>query len=385
MIRMLNSYTTEIDDIDVAMEEIFGILDLSGLSKNSAGILACNYEFIETGVAEELCRRLPFEVIGMTTMASLSCGDYGMYRLNLTVLTSDEVSFRTASTPELSGEDYEKPLAEAYNDALSELPGPPSLIISFFPFLQDLSGSDILKSFDGACGGIPIWGSVASDTDMGYENCHTIHNGKSAQKSMVMLLLHGPVKPEFIVTSIPDRNIRDRRAVITESEGCLVRTVNDMTLEKYFESVGLSIRIDRDATTVPLMVDYGDGSRPVALAIYSINSDGSFLCGGEMPQGASFFIGDIDHEGILETARATLGQILSKEAPDGVLMLPCVTRYLMLAPDKDDEIKLAGEMIGGKFPYALAYSGGELCPVPGGDGLPRNRHHNYTFSACVLR
>jgi hypothetical protein len=381
---MLTAHTAEIDEVDDAIDEILKQIDVNGLSKNSVGILTCYYEFIETGIMSALCKRLPFDVIGMTTMASASGGDYGMYRLSLTVLTSDDVSFRTASTAPLSREECERPLTDAYREARGDLAGDPSFIISFFPFLQDLSSADVLKSFDAVCGGIPIWGSVASDMDMSYENCCVIHNGRDEKKSLVMLLLHGPVNPDFIVTSIPDKNISNRRAIITESDGCLLKKVNDMTLGDYFNSIGLATRTAQDSTTVPLMVDYCDGSKPVALAIYSIDKDGSALCGGEMPQGASFFVGEIDYDGIIETARASVEQVLSGRAANGLLMLPCVTRYLMLAPDKDAEIKLVVDSVGDKIPYSLAYSGGEVCPVRGGDGRLRNRHHNYTFSACVF-
>jgi hypothetical protein len=65
-------------------------------------------------------------------------------------------------------------------------------------------------------------------------------------------------------------------------------------------------------------------------------------------------------------------------------MLPCVTRYIVLHPNSDAEIKKVIEKVGDKIPYWLAYSGGEICPVRGKDGKLRNRLHNYTFSACVL-
>jgi hypothetical protein len=132
------------------------------------------------------------------------------------------------------------------------------------------------------------------------------------------------------------------------------------------------------------MVDYGDGSKPVALAIYGMNADGSALLGGEAPQGAAFSLGEIDYEGIIETARLSLEQALKTGKKDGLLMLPCVSRYLMLAPRSEDEMKLVMELTGDALPHTLFYSGGEICPIRDRDGKLHNHHHNYTFSACVF-
>ena len=65
--------------------------------------------------------------------------------------------------------------------------------------------------------------------------------------------------------------------------------------------------------------------------------------------------------------------------------MPCVTRYIMLAPDQESELRLIHEELSkdGK-PFMMGYSGGEICPMPGRDGKPRNRFHNYTFCACIL-
>jgi hypothetical protein len=198
-----------------------------------------------------------------------------------------------------------------------------------------------------------------------------------------MLLLHGPVTPEFIVTSIPENNIRDSNAVITESDGCTLKKINDVRVDEYLESVGLLMRAE-DVTTLPLMVHYGDDSKPVALAIYGMDEEGGILCGGEVPQGSLLAVGQIDSDGIIETAKMSVEQVLGCGKKGGVLMHPCVTRYIMLAPHQDEEFRLVAQVFEGRIPYAMGYSGGEVCPVRAGDGTYHNRCHNYTFSVCVF-
>jgi hypothetical protein len=115
-----------------------------------------------------------------------------------------------------------------------------------------------------------------------------------------------------------------------------------------------------------------------------MNADGSALLGGEAPQGASFSVGEINYEGIIESARQSVERALKTGKKDGLLMLPCVTRYLMLSPQSEDEMKLVKEMAGDLLPHALFYSGGEICPIRDKDGRLHNHHHNFTFSACAF-
>ncbi|MDR1489291.1 MAG: FIST C-terminal domain-containing protein [Desulfovibrio sp.] len=383
MITMFTAQTEEVDDIESAAAEILQQVDGARQYANSVGILLCHPEFVESGVAEELCARLPFDVIGMTTMAMATGAGHGEFMLSLTVLSADDVVFRTVVTEPLSTADARGRLGAAYDAARATLPDSPAFIISFFPFLSDISSADVLRHLDAVCGGIPVWGSVASGMDMSYADAGVIGNGRVHEKSVVMLLLYGPLEPEFILASLPEKNIGDRRALITESDGCILKKVNDIPLLDYFSDVGIVMRIGQDNTTLPLMVDYGDGSKPVALAVYSLTPENWAVCGGEMPEGAFFFCGEVDKDGIMESAGDALAQIQGLKGKNCLLMLPCVTRYIMMTPVPDEEIRLVRDTLGGR-PFVLGLSGGEICPVKDRDGILRNRHHNFSFSACLF-
>jgi len=123
----------------------------------------------------------------------------------------------------------------------------------------------------------------------------------------------------------------------------------------------------------------------VALGFYTLFEDGSFLTGGAMPVGTSVAVGSIDASGIFESAEDGLKQILDNNDRQATLLLPCVTRYLMLAPDQEGELRLIKEKLTSSGrPFMMGYSGGEICPMPDQEGKLRNRFHNYTFCACVL-
>jgi hypothetical protein len=389
MLKMRNACTSEIDDADSAVAEILEQLDVEkNLLKNSVGILGCNIEYLELGTVRELCKRLPFDVIGCTTLGSSVHGRYGAELLSLSVLTSDDVTFSAAYTdPLVSGDiaEVRKSIESAYGRARAKLSGDPSLILGAFPIVTEVGGSALLKELDKLCGGAPIFGALANDQLLRFDSSFTIWNGESHPLSIVMVLVQGNVNPKFHVTAFPEKNIQKRKAIITESDDCLLKKVNDMPFVKYLETLGLNER-DTVATmgAVPLLVDYGSGTKPVAIGIYKITPEGYALCGGEAPVGAGLSIGLIDYEGIMETAESSVNNAKNQDEVNGVLMFPCMSRAQMISPNSMDEMKKVIDVLGTEVPYMLCYGGGEICPIYGEDGKTYNHFHNYTFTACVF-
>ncbi len=384
MITMFTARTSEIDEIEEAIREIQSQIDFSALKKNAGGLIFCHIDFIESGVVTALCEALPFPVIGMTSMAGADGHGYGLYDLTLTVLTSDEVAFEVGMTGSINNENYKAEAEQLYQSIRGRVSEDPAMIFTFMPSMREVSGYEVVAAMDEACGGIPMWGSITNSIDFNYETVKTICNGECLTAGVAMMFVNGPVQPEFIVSSIPERNISNNRAVITKSEGAILREVNDQPILEYLAKIGLVINKE-NITTTPLMLYYADSEEPVALGFYTLFDDGSVLTGGEMPEGTSFAVGSIDAAGIFESAENGLEKILRLEKRQATLLLPCVTRYIMLSPDQESELRLITEKLdaSGK-PFMMGYSGGEICPMPGADGKLHNRFHNYTFCACIL-
>ena len=75
MLKCASVYTTEVDDPEIALNEIKGQLEKKlTLLENSVGIIMCHPEFIPTGVLKAVCEGLPFDLAGTTT-ASQSVND----------------------------------------------------------------------------------------------------------------------------------------------------------------------------------------------------------------------------------------------------------------------------------------------------------------------
>ena len=383
MIQMMTAYTTEIDEIEDGINEILGQIDFGKLKTNSAGLVTCHYDFAQTDFIEKLREKLPFDIIGMTTLASANNHGFDMYALTLTVLTSDDIIFKTALSKPINNENFTENIDALYKGITKDTEGDPSLIIAFFPYLKDLSGAHLLNALDKACGGIPVWGSLATNIDVDYERCHAFRNEIAGQSSMAILLMYGEIDPDFIIISIPEQNITNAHGVITESDGCILKKINGLPALEYLESIGVTF-IEKATAITPLMVYYDNNTEPVALAIYSILDDGGFLCGGEMTEGAALAVGEISSQGILATARDALDKLQAAGKKDGALILPCMTRYIMLTSNQNAELELIYNSMQNKMPFIMGYSGGEVCPVRDSSGRLYNRFHNFTFSACVF-
>ena len=384
MITMHTARTSEIDEISEAIDEIKRQIDFSALKKNSGGLLFCHIDFIESGVVAALCEELPFNVIGMTSMASADERGYGLYDLTLTVLTSDEVGFEVGMTNNIDRDNFTHESEKLYKRVRGKVADDPSLIVTFMPYVRDISGYEVLAAMDKSCNGLPMWGSITYNLDYAYETVQTICNGKALPAGIALMFLNGPIEPKFIVSSIPERNITTNRAVITSSDGVIVRKINDLSVLDYLADMGLTVARENINTT-PIMVYYDDAEEAVALAFYTLLDDGSVLAGGELPTGTPISIGSIDAHGIFESSEAGLNRILELQDRQATLLLPCVTRYIMLAPDQERELRLITKRLAAAGrPFMMGYSGGEICPMPGTDGQLYNRFHNYSFCACIL-
>lgn len=381
---MYTARTSEIDDIEEAISEIKSQIDFTALKKNSGGLIFCHIDFVDSGVVAALCQQLPLTMMGMTSMASADEHGYSLFELTLTVLTSDDVTFEVGMTDSIDHDNYADEIDRLYKRMRGQVASDPAMIATFMPYIPDVSGYEVVAAMDTACNGIPLWGAITNNIDFNYETVHTICNGRYLRAGLAMMFISGPVAPHFIVSSLPERNIASNRAIITKSDGAILHEINDLPVLEYLSNIGLVITKE-NITTTPLMVYYEGQEEPVALGFYTLFEDGSVLTGGEMPEGTSFAVGSIDKEGIFESAEAGLKEILDCENRQATLLLPCVTRYIMLAPNQESELQLIKDTLtkSGQ-PFMMGYSGGEICPMPGPDGRLRNRFHNYSFCACVL-
>jgi hypothetical protein len=386
MIKMLTAYTNEIDDIDIATEEILKQLDIeNNLLKNSLGILTCYSEFIDSGVVEALCKKLPFEVIGGTTLANSVPAQIGQMMLALTVLTSDDAEFSASVSENIDQENIEnlnKEISTAYTKAVAGLKSEPKLIFTVTQLFMKLAGDSVVEAFDKASGGVPLFGTLAVDHTVTYEKTQTIFNGKAYKNAIVMAAVCGNVEPKFSIVSVSPNKILKHLAVITESKGNLLIGVNGVPATEYLASIGLSPEKIKNYNAVPFMISDKRASQFIARGIFGMMENGSVICGGTMPVGCNLSVGSMDRSEVIATTKDMMNKILASSDSCGLLAFSCIARNLILGVDTTAEMEAAKEVLGNKIPYSFNYSGGEICPVYNNEGKLENRFHNYTLVVC---
>ncbi|MDL2254018.1 FIST C-terminal domain-containing protein [Ruminococcaceae bacterium OttesenSCG-928-I18] len=384
MLKMLTSYTYEADDVSAAVEEILGQLDLENNAlAHSAGLILCYSDFVGTGVVEALCKAVPFEVVGCTTLGLATGAQVGTVMLTFTVFTSDEVQFSTALAQDL-GDNQKGPIHEAWHAACEKLgPARPGLCLTFSPMLKHVGGDILSRELNDAAGATPVFGTIACDDNPDYSDARTIYHGDACREAMALLLMSDEVKPRFFMGSIPDDKIQREKAIITRAEHNIINEVNGKPFIEYAKTLGLYKGDGIEGmNTIPLIIDYGDGAPPVAAAIYMLSEDGA-ICGVPTPQNATLAIGSIDVPDILATTARLSGEIAGLGQVNGILAFSCLARGYVLGADIEAEFDLLRRAFGAT-PYTAGYAGGEFCPLYRSESETVNRFHNFTFIGCVL-
>lgn len=385
MPKMLTAYTSELDDPELAVEEILEQLNAQGgCLAHSVGIVNCYTDYVDSGVFALLKEALPFEIVGCTTMLGGNNSEGGPLLLNLAVLTGEDVSFSVASGAIHTREDREK-AADAYREAAARLTGEPALALVFLPPHAAASGESIFRAIEGASGSLPIFGTVASDYRPGFVNSEVIAGAEHGKDIYAMVLVQGNIDPSFVVMHVSEDKLQKQRAVITESTDNILISINGMRSLDYMRTIGIS-RGDglEGVAAVPLLIDYGDGSKPVIRDITGATEEGYLVCAGTVRKGASFAIGAVDGPDIIAISRQAARRVLEANKRSGALIFPCISRALALGMDVAAEMEGVREVLGDSLPYIVGYSGGEVCPVATDSGGLANRFHNFSFVACVF-
>jgi hypothetical protein len=385
MIRTLTAFTEEIDDIDAAVSEILEQLDLEkNLLKNSAGILHCCGDFLESGVVKALCGRLPFDTVGSTTMSVSAPSFMSQLGLCLMVLTSDSVSF-TAGVSGPVSDNAEPPVTELYNRIVAPLPEKPALLMPFIPFSFDVAGDEFIEQIDALSGGIPAFGTLSISNEPDYSKTFTIYNGQGYPASLALLALSGDLKPSFLSVSVHEENILKQKGVVTGASRNILQSANNMPAVTYLESLGF-LKKGGDVSalaSIPLVVYLKDGSTLIRAAIASRGTEEVVLCGA-VPVDSTIALAPMSVEDVVNSTGSGIRDALAQAGDRSLLMYSCAARTWTLGMQAMAEHEKAEECIAGKAPYCFAYSGGEIFPAFLENGSVVNHLQNDSLIICIL-
>jgi hypothetical protein len=391
MIKALAARTDEVDDADLAVGEIFDRLGISGgknLMRNSIGIIACHLDFINSGVVGAICERAPFDVVGVSTLGSATADEGGELILSMVVLTSDDVSFSAGLSGSLE-RGCRRQLEEMYRRTFAGLPGRPKLMITFAPSLfntseDSVSGDEIVRILDSISGSVPMFGTLPSDFTTHIRSPMVLFNGRGYADSCAIVLMSGNINPRFKMTQLSERKVLKRKAIVTASKGNCLKEINGAPAVEYVKSLGL---MDDGkivgAESIPLVIDYNDGTPWGMRALNSVTPEGFLILGGEARMNCSIGIGADDRDGVMGSA-SEVADAMAECDYDFLFVVSCVTRNFYLGFDTTDEMDLFRSKLGERAPFLFLYGGGEICPVWARNRDFFNRYHNLTLVCCAL-
>jgi hypothetical protein len=386
MFKVFGVSTVEIDDVDDAINELERGIAENGLLRNSAGLITCHADYIEEGVVAAISEHFAFPVVGITVKTSANSEELSEFMLTLTVFTSDSAEFSAALTDPVTADSAEN----IKNTYLSAAKGrKPALAFIFPGLLTPVSGDFYINALSEVTADIPLFGALSVDHTADYGKSRVLYCGESyADRAAFLLVFSEEIQPKFFLGTLPVNIINREKAEVTGADGSLIKTVNNMTARDYFASVG--INENEDGTLVglnmcTLSVDVGDGTPPFIRAIFSITPEGAVACGGDIPVGAKISIAYIESGDIIKSNNELLESEYSNIVDSQfLLMFSCIGRFFILGYSSDSEMLLLKNAEPKALPFAMAYAGGEICPVKNREGKLINRAHNQTIIGLAI-
>ena len=384
MVYSYSAFTSEIDDVELAVTEILAQLQPEkNCLKSTAAVVACYHEFATNGMVSELYKRLKFPIIGTTSTSISANSGYGQLVFSILMMTSDDAVFTAACSGPLT-DGLNEPFTRMYSDALIGHEDAPKLILSAAPLMLNYAGDNYVAALDKITGGIPNFGTLAIDNSLDYSNSYVMYNDITARDVYGIIVVSGNVSPKFLYASFSPEYILGQTATITKSEGNLIKEIDGAPIVEYLEKMGLADNgkaIDV-IHSMPFILDYAGEGVPVSRVLLSWSADGFGICGGLMPENTRFSLGIWNKSDVLKTTVQTIKNILKNENSNTLLLYSCLARIYSLGADIMAETETVNETAAGRVPYLFAYSGGEICPVK--NKTNSNSFHNNTVIACAF-
>jgi hypothetical protein len=385
MIKTFVASTEEIDDAEAAVSELLAQLDPEhNLLANSLGIIHCFSDFADGGLIKTLSEKLPFDVVGSTTLGFAGPGVISQMGLTLTVLTSDTVSFVTGVSAPV-GDNAEGPVRDLYRRLIDPLPQKPALLLPFIPFMYNVGGDEFIEKIDALSGGIPAFGTLAISNEPDFSRSYAIWKGEYFSDALVLAALIGDVDPVFHSVSVTENNILKQKAIVTGVERNILKTVNNMPAVKYLESVGLAKGGKVEGMeSMPLIFYLEDGSRLIRACIGATTGDEGVILCGAVPVNASLALATMGLEDVVNSTGDKIREVLPAARGRGMLMYSCAGRYWAQGVQLTAEQEMAASAVGDQVPYHFVYSGGEIFPEFLDNGRVVNHLQNDSLIICIL-
>jgi hypothetical protein len=384
MVKSYRIITDEIENVERTVLDIKSQISHFKLGKSTIGLLHCHPDFLHNGTVRELCKDIPFDIVGHSSVLIGSGLFVSQSGLMLTVLTSDDVHFKTTLAKDTSFRTLPQTIEfmkSEITDGDSEL----KMLMPIIPFGTEISGDDFVLELGKHFGEVPAFGMLPISDEADFSDCFVIYNGEHFVNAFVLTAFYGEnFEPQFYSASVKEENFLNHNASVTSSERNVVKTINYIKSVDYLESVGIIKDKNCDGlSAMPFVIDLEDGTRYMRNYMDTVE-DGAILFGGFVPQNAKIGFALIRMSDVCADSEE-VAKIISRDNEDKtVLIYSCVTRLWSLGVLYDAEIKKVNKGLQNKNDYSFAYCGGEIFPQKLPNGHIVNNLQNNTIIMCVI-
>ncbi len=394
--KTIQAFTSEIDDLDIAMEELKGQIDMTELLTNSCAIVFCGYEVDTQELMHRLSEIFDFPFIGCTSLGMLNSRGYTQSSITVTILTADDCSFIAGMTDEIVCNEEMDKLEEKYAELSSRLPEKEKLILTYTAWNPDLEADKVVDILNDASGGVPVFGGIASD-GWSFNEDFVFCGSEISRKKIAMLLICGNIEPMFTIAHSVKKS-SNMNKIVTRSKGNVVYTIDDQPIVDYLEENGFGsgktdVMLDYLGTPFRIRVNTHDNDKVDILRCLVSMDHKKKTCKfiGRVPEGCEMNMVLLSKKDIEVSAKSTFMTMIDKinESKDYkyslILCSSCVARYSLIVSDKNVE----GRAYAYKLPDGLNLSGyygfSEFCPANGKDkGGLYNTLNNESLTLLAL-
>lgn len=290
--RSYQAFSDEIDDLDLAVEQLAKQIESFDLSENTGGILYCGSEVDSSKLCEKLWNRFHLPFIGTTCLGQFTSDGYREASICLNLFTGEDICFSGGLSGDLTSENMAEEIKEAYRALKMRMDKPEKAIVLYIPWIPGVVYDDILDALTEASDGIPIFGGICSD-EWEFDNCYAMCSVGSFQNRAAMLLVGGNFNPKF-VTSYSINWSSENAVTVTKAEGATVYEIEGQSAMDYFASIGLMLpegNVFSDCLASPMIFTYtsknGQEISIVRNLFLANTEEGSVTFAGRVFQGSA--------------------------------------------------------------------------------------------------
>ena len=390
-------FTDEIDDLDIAIEELVAQFGDFKLEAHSAGLLFAHPDTDLAELADRLQEEFGVPIVGSTAVAMFTMEGFKNEGISLHIFTSGDCVFHTGCTNELTAANARSEITALYNRLTAGVDDEDvKLILAYGNPTLDMMGEDFVDNLNDLCHGAPIYGGLASDSFV-LDECRVVCDKRVMNHALALMVITGKVQ-KVIQYGFNVESTLDYEGIVTEVQGNMVMKLDDMPLAEAIAKAGISINAESnvcDYVSTPFRIRYrteeGGEIEMMRQLTFVDKATGGGLFLGKVPLGANVQIGIISrediHDSVKEVATRALAEVKKKHEYDfsTLIITSCASRLMSYANDIELEAKGYVNMIPEGMSMSGFYSFGEICPSHAtGSSSEKNSFHNTTFTMLVM-